>query len=84
MKRMQMNVPYMLAKTMELVKTPMEVLHVTVVAVLEDRAAMKTLMSACHLLVETTVSVLTHTEGLCVFVCTVSMEIYVKQDPVVT
>lgn len=38
---MQMNAPYMLAKTMELVKTPMEVLHVTVLAVLEDRAAMK-------------------------------------------
>lgn len=36
-------------------------------------------MSACHLLVETTVSVLTHTEGLCVFVCTVPMEINVKQ-----
>lgn len=36
-------------------------------------------MSACHLLVETTVFVLTHTEGLCVFVSTVTMEIYVKQ-----
>lgn len=79
-----MNAPYMLVKTMELVKTPTEVLPVTVLAVLEDGAAMKTLMSACHLLVETTVSVLTHTEGLYVFVCTVSMEIYVKQDPVVT
>lgn len=36
-------------------------------------------MSACLLLVETTVFVLTHTEGLCVFVSTVTMVIYVKQ-----
>lgn len=79
-----MNVPQMLVKTMELVKIPTEVLHVTVLAGLEDRPAVKTLMSACHLLVETTVFVLTHTEGLCVFVSTVTMEIYVKQDLVVT
>lgn len=36
-----MNAPYMLVKTMKLVKTPTEVLPVTVLAVLEDRAAMK-------------------------------------------
>lgn len=36
-----MNVPQMLVKTMELVKIPTEVLHVTVLAGLEDRPAVK-------------------------------------------
>lgn len=47
-----MNAPYMLVKTMELVKTPTEVLPVTVLAVLEDGAAMKvcSVFSETHLL----------------------------------
>lgn len=47
-----MNAPYMLVKTMELVKTPTEVLPVTVLAVLEVGAAMKvcSVFSETHLL----------------------------------